>query len=86
MPQIEHIVVLMMENHSYDDHFGMLKRGDGFKLGANGLPLDANLSTEPGKLVKAFHMPSTCQLDVSSRPGLEREPHRRSTTAATTVS
>jgi phospholipase C len=67
MPQIEHIVVLMMENHSYDDHFGMLKRGDGFKLGANGLPLDANLSTEPGKLVQAFHMPSTCQL--ASHPG-----------------
>ena len=67
MPQIEHIVVLMMENHSYDDHFGMLKRGDGFKLGSNGLPLDANLSTEPGQLVKAFHMPSTCQLD--SHPG-----------------
>jgi len=63
MPQIEHIVVLMMENHSYDDHFGMLKRGDGFKLGPDGLPLDANLYTEPGKLLKAFHMPSTCQLD-----------------------
>ena len=61
MPQIEHIVVMMMENHSYDDHFGMLKRGDGFKLGADGLPIDANLYTEPGKLLKAFHMPSTCQ-------------------------
>jgi len=63
MPEIEHIVVLMMENHSYDDHFGMLKRGDGFRLGADGLPLDANLYTEPGKLLQAFHMPSTCQLD-----------------------
>ena len=63
MPQIEHIVVLMMENHSYDDHFGMLKRGDGFKLGSDGLPLDANLYTD-GKLLKAFHMPSTCQLDA----------------------
>jgi len=64
LPQIEHIVVVMMENHSYDDHFGMLKRGDGFKLGADGLPLDANLYTD-GKLLKAFHMPSTCQLDGS---------------------
>jgi len=62
LPQIEHIVVLMMENHSYDDHFGMLKRGDGFKLGRDGLPLDANPYTQ-GKLLKAFHMPSTCQLD-----------------------
>ena len=75
LPQIEHIVVLMMENHSYDDHFGMLKRGDGFKLGADGLPLDANLYTD-GKLLKAFHMPSTCQLDGQPEPELEREPHR----------
>ncbi len=66
LPQIEHIVILMMENHSYDDHFGMLKRGDGFKLGPDGLPLDANLYTD-GKLLKAFHMPSTCQLE--SHPG-----------------
>ena len=56
----------MMENHSYDNHFGMLKRGDGFKLGSDGLPLDANLYTD-GKLLKAFHMPSTCQLDA--QPG-----------------
>src|ERR1700722_17392154 len=40
LPQIEHIVVLMMENHSYDDHFGMLKRGDGFELGSDKLPID----------------------------------------------
>ncbi len=62
LPQIEHIVVLMMENHSYDDHFGMLPRGDGFKLGSKGLPLDANPYTT-ANLLKAFHMPSTCQLD-----------------------
>src|SRR5689334_10706179 len=55
LPQIEHIVVLMMENHSYDDHFGMLKRGDGFKIGADGRPLDAN--PYDGQLLKAFHMP-----------------------------
>src|SRR6476646_6379359 len=69
LPQIEHIVVLMMENHSYDDHFGMLKRGDGFKLGSDGLPLDAN-PYEKGKLLKAFHMPSSCQLEhVPDRTG-----------------
>ncbi len=27
LPQIEHIVVLMMENHSYDNYLGMLNRG-----------------------------------------------------------
>jgi phospholipase C len=52
---------VMMENHSYDDHFGMLKRGDGFKLGSDGLPLDANPYN--GRLLKAFHMPSSCQLE-----------------------
>jgi phospholipase C len=66
MPKIEHIVVLMMENHSFDDHFGMLKRGDGFKLGSDGLPVDANPNTD-GNYIKAFHMPSTCQ--ISGHPG-----------------
>jgi phospholipase C len=65
LPQIEHIVVVMMENHSYDDHFGMLKRADGFQLGSDGLPVDANPYN--GKLLKAFHMPSSCQLE--SHPG-----------------
>ena len=34
LPQIRHIVVLMMENHSYDNYLGMLAgRGEGFPLG-----------------------------------------------------
>ncbi len=61
LPQIEHIVIVMMENHSYDDHFGMLDRGDGFKRSHNGLPRNANPDGN-GNLVRAFHMPSTCQL------------------------
>ena len=28
LPEIEHIVVVMQENHSYDSYFGMLPRGD----------------------------------------------------------
>jgi phospholipase C len=62
LPKIEHIIVVMMENHSFDGRFGMLGRGDGFKLDANGKPLDANPMAD-GRLVRAFHMPSTCQLD-----------------------
>ena len=31
LPQIEHIVVVMMENHSYDNYLGVLDRGDGFR-------------------------------------------------------
>ena len=34
IPQIEHVLVLMMENHSYDNYFGVLAgRGDGLTLG-----------------------------------------------------
>ena len=39
LPQIRHIVVLMMENHSYDNYLGMLQgRGEGFPLGRDGEP------------------------------------------------
>jgi len=44
IPGIQHIIVLMMENHSFDNLLGMLGRGDGFTLGANGLP-----SCPPGR-------------------------------------
>src|SRR5262245_44665812 len=61
LPQIEHIIILMMENHSFDDHLGTLGRGDGFPL-HRGLPAAVNPDVD-GTPVHAFHMPSTCQLD-----------------------
>jgi phospholipase C len=63
IPQIKHIVVLMMENHSYDNHLGMLGRAgaDGFPLGGNGKPR-ANNPRPDGRIQHAFRMPSTCQL------------------------
>jgi len=63
IPQIEHIVVLMMENHSYDNHLGMLGRAgaDGFTLGSNGLPTATNPYPD-GDIQHAFRMPTTCQL------------------------
>jgi phospholipase C len=36
--QVKHIVVLMMENHSFDNYLGTLDRGEGFPRGENGLP------------------------------------------------
>ena len=42
LPGIDHIVILMKENHSYDNYFGMLDRGDGFTLGPDGTPLNSN--------------------------------------------
>src|SRR4051794_17873419 len=41
LPQIEHIVVVMMENHSFDNYLGMLGRGDGFTLGRDGTPTNS---------------------------------------------
>ena len=38
VPEIENIVVVMMENHSFDNMLGMLGRGDGFPLDARGTP------------------------------------------------
>jgi phospholipase C len=61
LPQIAHIVVLMMENHSYDNYLGMLQgRGEGFPLGPDGEPEAANLDAG-GELVRAYHLPSTVQ-------------------------
>jgi phospholipase C len=61
LPQIEHIVVLMMENHSYDNYFGMLQgRGEGFPLGADGEPAMSNAGTG-GESVRAHHLRSTDQ-------------------------
>ena len=68
LPQIDHILVLMMENHTYDNYLGMLgrgrgeqPRGDGFTLGSDGRPTAANPYPD-GKVQHAFRMPTTCQL------------------------
>jgi len=68
MPGIEHIVVVMLENHSFDNILGMLGRGDGWPLGRNGLPTSTNPYAD-GRLQHAFHMPTTCQLP--SQPSQE---------------
>jgi phospholipase C len=75
LPEIEHVVVLMLENHSYDNLLGMLgrgrgkrPRGDGFTLASDGLPTATNPYAN-GTLQRAFQMPTTCQLD--SRPSQE---------------
>ena len=59
----DHVVIVMMENHSFDNYFGMLPlRGqplaDGFQFDENGVPLNTN--PLDGGYQRAFHMPSTC--------------------------
>jgi phospholipase C len=58
--EIDHIVVVMQENHSYDCYFGMLGRGDGFTLDVSGQPTAVNTDAR-GTPVRAFHQPNTCQ-------------------------
>jgi phospholipase C len=67
MPEIEHVVLVMMENHSYDNFLGMLgrgpferPRGDGFRLAVDGYPANANPQAD-GMPLRAFRMPTTCQ-------------------------
>src|SRR5215469_15476131 len=70
MPKIEHVVVVMMENHSYDNRLGMLSRpgANGFRIGSDGLPTARNPYPN-GQIQHAFRMPTTCQLP--SRPSQE---------------
>src|SRR5581483_2822439 len=63
LPQIEHIVVLMMENHSFDNYLGMLGRGDGLTLGRDGAVRNVN-PDDRGKPVRAYHASSTCQANT----------------------
>ncbi|MHB8262512.1 MAG: phospholipase C [Acidimicrobiales bacterium] len=60
IPQIDHIVVVMMENRSYDTILGMLSRGDGFTLGSSGQPTNTNPNGK-GQYIEAFHLPTECR-------------------------
>lgn len=59
LEQLQHVVIYMNENHSFDSYYGALGRGDGFTFGSDGLPLEANPGTG-GKPVRVFHQPDTC--------------------------
>src|ERR1700753_815313 len=62
LPSIKHIVVLMMENHSYDNYLGMLKgRGDGLPLDSSGIPTAENTLPD-GQRVAAHHLKTTAQV------------------------
>jgi phospholipase C len=61
LPLIKHVVVLMMENHSYDNYLGMLRgRGEGFPVGLDGEPEAFNDAAD-GRPVRAYHLFSTEQ-------------------------
>jgi len=62
VPQIEHFVVVMMENHSFDNILGLIGRGDGFPVDSAGDPTAKNPDGH-GRQVHAFHMPTECQTE-----------------------
>lgn len=67
LPQIDHIVILMMENHSYDNYLGMLGRGDGLPLDEQGLPSATN-TTADGTVIGMRRFAGTAQQeDVPSQ-------------------
>src|SRR3954454_10723694 len=68
LPQIDHIIVLMMENHSFDNILGMLPHKvrarrdvDGLPVSRKGKQLSVNRDLA-GKPVRAMHAPAECQL------------------------
>jgi len=60
LPRIKHIVVLMMENHSFDNYLGTLGRGEGLPLGDDGTP-DAENPDSAGSMIRSHHASSTVQ-------------------------
>ncbi len=62
LPEVDHIVVVMMENHSFDNILGALGRGDVLARTSAGVP-DATNPDGQGHLIRSFHMPTPCQLD-----------------------
>jgi phospholipase C len=61
LPQVDHIVVVMMENHSFDNLLGTLGRGSGLPVSSAGRPTATNPDGQ-GHLIHSFHMPTDCQL------------------------
>jgi phospholipase C len=64
----DHVVVLMMENHSFDCYFGMLPRrgqpaADGYTFDAGGAPVNSN--PYRGGYVVPQHAASECQASVT---------------------
>ncbi len=69
LANIDHIILVMMENHSYDNYLGMLRSTpgrhlDGFTLGADGMPTATQVDPG-GAVVRAFPAGTSCQGSVS---------------------
>jgi phospholipase C len=59
--KIEHVVVIMQENRSFDHYFGMYPGADGFHLDENGLPTECIPDPRNGGCVMPYHDPTDIQ-------------------------
>jgi phospholipase C len=59
LPEIEHVVLLMMENHSFDNYFGMLRHGEGLVNAPDPLPVNTK---KTGAVIDPYHLATTIQL------------------------
>jgi phospholipase C len=62
LPEVRHIIVVMMENHSFDNYLGLLGRGDGLPTDEDGTVCVTNPAST-GAAVPATHLRSTVQHD-----------------------
>ncbi len=74
LPKVEHIVIYMQENHSYDNYFGLLRRGDGLRLGRDGTPRNTNPDLQ-GKPVGDVPSRQHLRHPRGREPVVERQPH-----------
>lgn len=53
--KVQHVVVIMQENHSFDNYFGTFPGADGIPMGPDGMPSVCVPDSSSGQCVKPFH-------------------------------
>ena len=57
LSKIEHIVIVMQENRSFDNYFGTYPGADGIPM-VNGVPTVCSMDSRTGQCVRPFHNPN----------------------------
>jgi len=65
--KIQHVVVIMQENHSFDNYFGTFPGADGIPMGPDGTPSVCVTDPQTGVCVKPFHNTSDVGADGPHR-------------------
>ena len=80
MHEIKHVVVLMMENHSFDNLLGMVPHQVPGRAALDGLTVGWAGGQLPTRRSRPSHPGATAQLALPApgraQPGLERQPRR----------